>query len=208
VIPKGWPQQDQPDHVTASQEALEEAGVTGVVLPRSIGSYLYRKRLPTETIDVRVRVFMLNCTGELASWRESDERQRLWCGGRQQGRGARAAAAVTQRRMDVTAAVSWVSFCRTRSGTHQRSTGRGVPTMGWKVLLQIARVFTWLLWAAFIGFGIHFISDRAPHLTAMRQLKPHAEALMFVLPVAAVVMGMVQLMVKERIHGSIDATKR
>jgi 8-oxo-dGTP pyrophosphatase MutT (NUDIX family) len=60
VIPKGWPQQDQPDHVTASQEALEEGGVIGVVLPGSIGSYLYRKRLPTETIDVRVRVFMLN----------------------------------------------------------------------------------------------------------------------------------------------------
>jgi 8-oxo-dGTP pyrophosphatase MutT (NUDIX family) len=79
VIPKGWPQQDQPDHVTASQEALEEAGVTGVMLPDSIGSYLYRKRLPTETIDVRVRVFMLNFTGELESWRESDQRQRLWC---------------------------------------------------------------------------------------------------------------------------------
>jgi 8-oxo-dGTP pyrophosphatase MutT (NUDIX family) len=79
VIPKGWPQQNQPDHVTASQEALEEAGVTGVVLPRSIGSYLYRKRLPTETIDVRVRVFVLNCTRELASWHESDQRRRLWC---------------------------------------------------------------------------------------------------------------------------------
>jgi 8-oxo-dGTP pyrophosphatase MutT (NUDIX family) len=79
VIPKGWPQPDQPDHVTASQEALEEAGVTGFVLPRSIGSYLYRKRLPTETIDVRVQVFVLNCTNQLASWRESNQRQRLWC---------------------------------------------------------------------------------------------------------------------------------
>jgi hypothetical protein len=42
----------------------------------------------------------------------------------------------------------------------------------------------------------------------MGQLKPHAEALMFVLPVAAVVMSFIQLMVKERIHGSIDAMKR
>ena len=80
--------------------------------------------------------------------------------------------------------------------------------MGWKVLLQIARVFTWLLWAAFIGFGIDFIANRAPHLNSMGHLKPHAEALMFALPVAAVVMGFIQLMVKERIHGSIDAMKR
>ena len=72
----------------------------------------------------------------------------------------------------------------------------------------LADLFTWLLWAAFISFGTHFIANRAPHVNSMGHLKPHAEALMFVLPVADVVKDFIQLMVKERIHGSIDAMKR
>jgi hypothetical protein len=81
--------------------------------------------------------------------------------------------------------------------------------MGWKVLLQIARAFTWLLWAAFIGFGIHFISNRAPASELHGVISNRVLQLMFVLPVAAVVIGFIQLLiVKERIHGSIDAMKR
>ena len=72
----------------------------------------------------------------------------------------------------------------------------------------IARVITWLLWATFIGYCIYFISNRAPHLTSFGHLKPHVEAIMFGLPIAAVIMGFVQLMAKERIQGAMETPKR
>jgi 8-oxo-dGTP pyrophosphatase MutT (NUDIX family) len=78
VIPKGWPWSDHDDHVAAAEEAREEAGVLGVVLAESIGSYTYRKGLPAGPIAIRVYVYLLEVRDELVSWPECDQRERAW----------------------------------------------------------------------------------------------------------------------------------
>ena len=45
VLPKGWPMIGVEPQDCAAEEAFEEAGVEGVVTPRPIGAYPYRKRL-------------------------------------------------------------------------------------------------------------------------------------------------------------------
>lgn len=78
IIPKGWPQAGCDDHHAAEAEARDEAGILGVVLPRSIGCYTYRKQLRNGSVDVRVTVFLLSITEELTSWLECEQRQRAW----------------------------------------------------------------------------------------------------------------------------------
>ena len=55
VIPKGWPWPDCAEHVAATEEAREEAGVLGVAQPESFGCYMYRK--PEQTTPIRVNVY-------------------------------------------------------------------------------------------------------------------------------------------------------
>jgi len=78
VIPKGWPWPDREDHVAAAEEAREEAGVLGLALAESIGSYTYRKNYPAGPIAVRVHVYLLEVREELLSWPEQDQRERAW----------------------------------------------------------------------------------------------------------------------------------
>ena len=44
IIPKGWPIEGLKPPDSAAGEAMEEAGVVGVVGRESIGSFLYEKR--------------------------------------------------------------------------------------------------------------------------------------------------------------------
>jgi 8-oxo-dGTP pyrophosphatase MutT (NUDIX family) len=78
VIPKGWPWPGSKDHAAAAGEAREEAGIVGVIGSDSIGSYSYVKRQSGQTIPVRVAVYVLEVTEELASWPEQHQRQRAW----------------------------------------------------------------------------------------------------------------------------------
>jgi 8-oxo-dGTP pyrophosphatase MutT (NUDIX family) len=78
VIPKGWPWPDQEDHVTAAGEAREEAGVIGVPFLERLGSYSYIKRQSDRGAPVRVVVYVLEVTEELANWPEQHQRQRAW----------------------------------------------------------------------------------------------------------------------------------
>ena len=78
VIPKGWLWPDRDDHLAAAEEAREEAGVLGLALPNSIGSYTCCKRHPDGPIPVRVHVYLLEVREELASWPERDQRDRAW----------------------------------------------------------------------------------------------------------------------------------
>ena len=80
VIPKGWPWPDREDHIAAAEEAREEAGVLGLAVPESIGSFTYRKRRADGPVDVQVQVYLLEVTQELAAWPEGDQRDRLWLG--------------------------------------------------------------------------------------------------------------------------------
>ena len=78
IIPKGWPQPQCDDHAAAAQEALEEAGVLGTAVPEIIGSYVYHKRRRRGATAVRVSVFVLAVTEELADWPERHQRERVW----------------------------------------------------------------------------------------------------------------------------------
>ena len=78
VIPKGWPWPGIKDHKAAAEEAREEAGIVGKAHKEPLGSYDYDKRMPSGTVPVRVKVFLLEVEEELDEWRESEERKRVW----------------------------------------------------------------------------------------------------------------------------------
>lgn len=79
VIPKGWPAKRLSDPKAAAREALQEAGVTGKIAARPIGTYRYRKKMPQGTFRlIDVDVYPLLVKKQRKSWRERDERVRVW----------------------------------------------------------------------------------------------------------------------------------
>jgi 8-oxo-dGTP pyrophosphatase MutT (NUDIX family) len=78
LVPKGWPMVGRSLADAAAQEALEEAGVSGAVEHRPIGSFKHKKRSLFGTINVEVVVHPLAVHRELRDWPERDERERRW----------------------------------------------------------------------------------------------------------------------------------
>lgn len=78
VIPKGWPSKRLSDRDAAAREARQEAGVTGSMKSRPIGTYRYRKIEPAGTRLLDVTVYLLRVEREKKSWPEKDQRQRSW----------------------------------------------------------------------------------------------------------------------------------
>jgi 8-oxo-dGTP pyrophosphatase MutT (NUDIX family) len=79
VIPKGWPKKRKSPRGTAASEALEEAGIVGVIGRHSIGTYWYKKRLKSgEVIACEVRVFPLKVKRQKVTWRERGQRVIQW----------------------------------------------------------------------------------------------------------------------------------
>jgi len=78
VIPKGWPMRGLADCDAAATEAREEAGVTGKVRGKALGTYLYWKRREVHFDLVEVTVYRLDVTGQLGKWRERGEREARW----------------------------------------------------------------------------------------------------------------------------------
>jgi 8-oxo-dGTP pyrophosphatase MutT (NUDIX family) len=78
VIPKGWPWPDRQDTYAAAEEAWEEAGVLGRPGLECQGTYTYEKRRRHDSIPVRVSVYLLEVTDEIAQWPESQQRARAW----------------------------------------------------------------------------------------------------------------------------------
>jgi 8-oxo-dGTP pyrophosphatase MutT (NUDIX family) len=74
VIPKGKLEPGKTMREIALQEAWEEAGLTGILHPRPVGSYLYEKF--NQTYDVTV--FVMEVTAVAKDWPESQLRQRCW----------------------------------------------------------------------------------------------------------------------------------
>lgn len=79
VIPKGWTMPDRNEAEAAAQEAWEEAGVTGALTPRSLGSYGYDKVMkPGILLPCTVAVYPIR-VGQLADrFPERKERRRKW----------------------------------------------------------------------------------------------------------------------------------
>ncbi len=73
IVPKGIIEPDLSPADSAAKEALEEAGVEGVVLPERLGSYQYEKWGGI----CNVQVFVMEVTELLEVWLE-DFRRREW----------------------------------------------------------------------------------------------------------------------------------
>ncbi|NKM50070.1 NUDIX domain-containing protein [Rhizobium leguminosarum bv. viciae] len=79
VIPKGWPMTGKRAHEVAVQEALEEAGVRGVVDTETLGAYTYPKVLRDGVqVVCKVQVYALEVTNMVKSFKEKGERTIEW----------------------------------------------------------------------------------------------------------------------------------
>jgi 8-oxo-dGTP pyrophosphatase MutT (NUDIX family) len=79
VIPKGWPMKNKSPAQAAAVEAIEEAGATGKIKSKPIGTYAYNKRLDDgEELPLKVDVFPLWVKDLASEWKEKDERTRKW----------------------------------------------------------------------------------------------------------------------------------
>ncbi len=79
VIPKGWPMRAKSARAAAAREALEEAGVEGIIARRALGAYHYVKILRSgEGQPCRVEVYPLEVTLQRRSWREQHQRTTRW----------------------------------------------------------------------------------------------------------------------------------
>lgn len=79
VLPKGWTEKGMKDWEAAANEAFEEAGVTGNVTGKPIGSYNYIKIIgPGFALACTVDIYPLEVKKHLKDWPEKSQRQRLW----------------------------------------------------------------------------------------------------------------------------------
>lgn len=78
MIPKGWPMAGKSLADAAAREAFEEAGISGTVDPRPLGSFHHVKRGFFGTTQVEILVHSLSVEKELPDWPERGERDRKW----------------------------------------------------------------------------------------------------------------------------------
>jgi 8-oxo-dGTP pyrophosphatase MutT (NUDIX family) len=79
IIPKGWPMSGRSGAAAAAIEALEEAGLLGVISEEPIGHYFYAKRFSQGIEELcRVEVFELRVVRQRESWLEKDQRATQW----------------------------------------------------------------------------------------------------------------------------------
>jgi 8-oxo-dGTP pyrophosphatase MutT (NUDIX family) len=78
VLPKGNIETGLSPSESAAKEALEEAGVEGIVAVESIGTYQYTKVNQKGGGNRRVAVYPMAVTSLLSDWPERNVRQRKW----------------------------------------------------------------------------------------------------------------------------------
>ena len=79
IVPKGWPMEGKSPCATAAQEALEEAGIAGVVDAHPVGAYSYKKlRKSGEIVTCKVDVFPLEVKTQKRVWADKTARQFDW----------------------------------------------------------------------------------------------------------------------------------
>ncbi|WP_245973797.1 NUDIX hydrolase [Bosea caraganae] len=78
TVPKGWPIKGLKAHEAAAREAQEEAGAIGTIRRKSMGRYLYWKRMEDYMLLCEVKLFLLTVTGRLDDWPERDQRRHQW----------------------------------------------------------------------------------------------------------------------------------
>jgi 8-oxo-dGTP pyrophosphatase MutT (NUDIX family) len=78
IIPKGWPMAGRSGMAAAAIEAMEEAGLLGVMSEEPIGYFHYAKRLSRRVDVCRVEVFSLRVVRQRHHWPEKHERVTRW----------------------------------------------------------------------------------------------------------------------------------
>lgn len=74
VVPKGRLERGRGPEVIALQEAWEEAGLLGILLPKPLGTYRYEK----DDLVHRVTVYQMDVVAEMDDWPEVSRRRRWW----------------------------------------------------------------------------------------------------------------------------------
>ena len=79
VVPRGNVIRGLEPHMSAAQEAYEEAGIRGRMGAEPLGVYHYQKRLRLgRVVPAEVHLYPLEVTEELEEWPERHQRQRRW----------------------------------------------------------------------------------------------------------------------------------
>jgi 8-oxo-dGTP pyrophosphatase MutT (NUDIX family) len=78
IIPKGWPIKGKKRHEAAAREAWEEAGISGRVHKKPLGSYVYWKRRDAHFDLCSVEVYLLDVEQQSYAWREKGQRKSIW----------------------------------------------------------------------------------------------------------------------------------
>jgi 8-oxo-dGTP pyrophosphatase MutT (NUDIX family) len=79
MLPKGWPMDGRSDAQAARREALEEAGIDGVVADDPVGVYHFTKLFNDGTSKPgEACIYALAVTRERKEWKEKGQRQRQW----------------------------------------------------------------------------------------------------------------------------------
>ena len=80
IVPKGWPIPGLAPCDCAAHEAAEEAGVSGDVQTKPLGSFQYDKRQKSgDTLQCKVDVFALEVLHRRRNWPEKAARETSWC---------------------------------------------------------------------------------------------------------------------------------
>jgi 8-oxo-dGTP pyrophosphatase MutT (NUDIX family) len=79
IIPKGWPEKNLSLGSVAAIEAMEEAGIHGIIAPEPAGSFVYEKRLDQGyAVPCNVLVFPLLACEQRLTWKEKKRRRLMW----------------------------------------------------------------------------------------------------------------------------------
>ncbi|MEJ1970051.1 MAG: NUDIX hydrolase [Rhizomicrobium sp.] len=79
VVPKGWLEEGASPAANAAREAMEEAGISGEVDERPLGSFHYLKDMKHgPDVHCRVDLFPLKVTRQRKNWRERAAREAKW----------------------------------------------------------------------------------------------------------------------------------
>ena len=79
IVPKGWPEAGAVPSAEAAREALEEAGISGEVADKPIGTFHYLKeRKHGDGMNCRVSIFPLKVTRQRRTWPEKASREIKW----------------------------------------------------------------------------------------------------------------------------------
>lgn len=78
IVPKGWPIRGVKDYEAAAREAMEEAGVVGIISMKPAGRYEYWKRLADHFVLCKVKLYLLFVEQQLPIWAEIGQRHCQW----------------------------------------------------------------------------------------------------------------------------------